>query len=74
MAAIDVAMVAVSMQGDTLDALCWRHLGRTQGVVEATLKLNPGLADMGLVLPTGTSVKLARPASSKTQTTVQLWD
>lgn len=74
MASADVALIAVSMQGDTVDALCWRHLGRTQGVVEATLKLNPGLADMGLVLPTGTSVKLARPASSKTKTTVQLWD
>ncbi len=74
MASVEVAMVAVSLQGDTVDALCWRHLGRTHGVVEATLQLNPGLADLGLVLPTGTSVKLARPASSKTKTTVQLWD
>ena len=37
-------------QHDTLDALCWRHLGRTEGVVEAALELNPGLAAHGPVL------------------------
>ena len=29
-------------QNDTVDALCWRHLGKTESVVEATLELNPG--------------------------------
>jgi phage tail protein X len=27
-------------QYDTLDLLCWRHLGSTAGVVEAALELN----------------------------------
>ena len=26
-----------SQQGDTADQLCWRHLGRTEAVVEALL-------------------------------------
>jgi phage tail protein X len=52
-------------QGDTLDLLCWRHLGTTAGVVEAALQLNPGLADLGPVLPEGQAVTLPdRPAST----------
>lgn len=34
-------------QYDTVDALCWRHYGRTQGVTEQVLKANPGLAECG---------------------------
>ena len=37
-------------QNDTVDALCWRHLGRTERMVEATLELNPGLAAADPVL------------------------
>ena len=40
-------------QGDTLDALLWRHAGRTAALVEATLNANQGLADLGVVLPHG---------------------
>lgn len=65
-----------AMQGDTLDALCWRHLGRTAGVVEATLAQNPGLTDLGPVLPHGTPVELALPPSSAPapRPLIQLWD
>lgn len=66
-------MKARAMQGDTLDLLCWRALGRTDNV-EATLNLNPGLADHGPVLPTGLLVELATPATTNTRTTVSLWD
>ncbi|MBK1711312.1 tail protein X [Rubrivivax gelatinosus] len=64
-----------ALQGDTVDALCWRHLGRTQGVVEATLELNKGLAASS-VLAAGQLVELAEPAASTTTTrsTVQLWE
>ena len=40
-------------QYDTVDALCWRHYGRTQGVTEQVLKANPGLAEYGPFLPHG---------------------
>ena len=43
-------------QGDTVDALCWRHYGRTQGVTEQVLKANPGLAEYGPFLPHGLQV------------------
>ena len=66
-------MQARAMQGDTLDLLCWRTLARTD-IVEATLALNPGLADHGPVLPTGLLVELAEPTTTHTRATVNLWD
>lgn len=42
---------------ETVDALCMRTLGRTAGVVEATLAINPGLAAKGPHLPAGTVVQ-----------------
>lgn len=62
-------------QGDTLDALCWRHLGLTQGVVERALELNPGLVEHGPVLPHGTLVELPEPPARVAVTsTIHLWD
>jgi len=66
-----------SLQGDTLDALCWRELGATTGVVEAVYELNRDLADLGHVLPTGTVVHLPErsPATATpVLPTQQLWD
>lgn len=65
-----------AMQGDTVDMLCLRHLGTTaNGVVEATYAANPGLADLGPVLPNGTLVTLTQaPQSRATTETVNLWD
>lgn len=64
-------------QHDTLDALCWRHYGRTAGVVETVLAANPGLADFGAELPHGTPVELPDlPESTQAATLplLQLWD
>ncbi|EES5579807.1 phage tail protein, partial [Escherichia coli] len=44
-------MKTFALQGDTLDAICVRYYGRTEGVVEAVLAANPGLAELGVVLP-----------------------
>lgn len=67
-------MQAIAHDHETLDQLCWRHLGRTQGVVEATLARNPGLAAHGAHLPGGTVVELAAIPITPKRTTVQLWD
>ena len=65
----------IANQGDTVDALCWRYYGRTAGVTEAVLDANPGLADLGPVIPHGTAVTLpdAAPQAEQRQV-VNLWD
>lgn len=64
----------IANQGDTLDAICFRKYGRTAGVVEQALLDNPGLADLGPVLPMGTQVELRDDPPAKKKTLVQLWD
>ncbi len=69
-------MIVTAHQGDTLDLLCWRHLGATSGVVEQAYELNRDLADVGPVLAEGTRVTLpdALPAAAIVRETVNLWD
>ncbi|WP_339511893.1 tail protein X [Pseudomonas sp. RL_15y_Pfl2_60] len=64
-----------ALQGDTLDQLCWRHYGRTAGVVEQVLLANPGLAELGTTLPHGTRVQLPpAQAAAEQRQMVNLWD
>ena len=68
-------MKVTALQGDTVDEICWRYYGRTDGTVEAVLEANEGLADYGVVLPLGTLVDL--PDLTTVQTTkplLQLFD
>ncbi|AOR59298.1 phage tail protein [Pectobacterium parmentieri] len=67
-------MNVIAQQGDTLDALCYRHYGRTQGAVESVLGANPGLAEFGAMLPHGTPVTLPDIAAASVAETVSLWD
>lgn len=68
-------MKVYAQQNDTVDAICWRHLGATAGVVEQTFELNPGLVDQGVLLKHGTPVILpdAAPVQAVKET-VKLWD
>lgn len=64
-----------TQQNDTVDALCWRHYGRTAGVVEAVLDANPGLADKGPTLSAGLLVTLPeQQTAAPEQQMVSLWD
>jgi phage tail protein X len=67
-------MRVTALQGDTLDALCARHYGRTEGVVESVLLANPGLADLGEEVPHGTAVELPDVEPSPVTETLNLWD
>ena len=70
-----MAITVHAQQNDTVDALCWRHYGRTAGVTEAVLDANPGLADHGPTLPQGLAVQMpeAQPRAPQRQM-VNLWD
>lgn len=63
-----------TQQNESVDALCWRHYGRTQGAVEAVLQANPGLARQGLILPQGLLVHMPPLSAPPPKTTVTLWD
>lgn len=68
-------MRVTTQQGDTVDLLCWRHRRQTRGVVEATLELNPGLADYGPILPHGLVVEIPDAPTAQPKTTlINLWD
>ncbi|RON97135.1 phage tail protein [Pseudomonas fluorescens] len=63
-----------AQQNDTVDALCWRHYGRTAGVTEAVLDANPGLADHGPTLPQGLLVQMPEAQAAAQRQVVNLWD
>ncbi|HEY3982526.1 tail protein X [Cedecea sp.] len=67
-------MRVIAQQGDTLDALCARYYGRTEGVFEAVLVANPGLAELGVVLPHGTGIELPDVEAAPVTETINLWD
>lgn len=63
-----------SQQDDTADLVAFRHYGKTAEVTEALFTANPGLADLGLILPTNTPVLMPvveeKPASTSG---IRLW-
>ena len=64
----------VAVGGERLDQVAWTVYGRQLGVVEALLVANPGLAELGFVLPEGVAIEL--PELDVTQNTAQevsLW-
>lgn len=68
-------MEVIAHQGDTVDALCWRHYGSRSGLSEAVFEANPGLAEHGPLLPHGTRVTLPdRPPPQPERGLINLWD
>lgn len=67
-------MDVIARQGDTLDRLVWERHGQRPGALEATLAVNPGIADLGAVLPVGTRVSLPDINAAPVTAAVRLWD
>ncbi|WP_333701172.1 tail protein X [Sphingobium yanoikuyae] len=71
------AQQLTARQGDTLDLLLWRDAGLGPDHLTRVLDANPGLADLGTILPLGALVTVpATSASTATgvRTITQLWD
>lgn len=69
-------MILAARQNDTLDALIYRHFGRTEGLVETALEHNRELADTP-ILAIGQTVEIPEQERAFTpisKQTVQLWD
>jgi len=68
-------ITVTAQQGDSLDSVIYRYFGRSSGLLEATLAINPHLTAMA-ILPMGTLVYLklddsqARPQIAG----INLWD
>lgn len=63
-----------SLQGDTLDLILFRHYGYTAGITEQVLNLNPGLAALGPILPTGTLINMPAAPTQAEPPLIQLWE
>ncbi len=70
-----MAAAYITADGDTADLIAWRYYG-TQGarVVEQVLEANPGLADLGPLLPAGVTVTLPDIDTTQNSDGVRLWD
>lgn len=69
-----MSQLYVTQQFDEIDAICWRYYGRTQQTVEVVLEANPGLADLGPILPDGLVISLPDLPAPSTSETVRIWD
>ena len=63
-----------SVQGDTIDLICYRYYGRTAGVTEQVIEANPQLVNIGAVLPNGTEIELPVQTATPEKTMISLWD
>lgn len=69
----------VARQGDKLDLMLWRDMGLGASEVGRVLRANPGLADLGPILPIGAIVTVpatntAQQNATRIRATVKLWD
>lgn len=68
-------MEVIAKQNDTLDLICWRVFGKTNGIVEEVIKLNPHVTKTGCILPIGTAITLPNQVVSIEQVKmINLWD
>ncbi|EAB3771849.1 tail protein X [Salmonella enterica] len=65
-------MKVKALQGDTVDLLCFRHYGTTQGVTEQVLAANPRLSN-SVFLEAGQEVELPEQQKKKQREMIQLW-
>ncbi|MFC0118773.1 tail protein X [Pseudoalteromonas xiamenensis] len=64
----------VTRDGDVLDLICWRHYGRTAGIVEKVLEANYGLAALGPIYPEQVTIFLPELPKPKTKQVINIWD
>ncbi|MGL4734379.1 MAG: tail protein X [Enterovibrio sp.] len=66
--------VVRSVEGDTIDAICYRYFGRTGSITEQVLEINPHIADAGPALPVNTTVRLPVTTVAVRTSVTTLWD
>jgi phage tail protein X len=71
-----VDRVLQSRQGDTVDGLLWREMRLGPQDLGPIFDANPGLAQLGPVLPLGTAVRvpITTTAAPTILPLIQIWD
>lgn len=70
-----MATIYTTKQNEIVDMICRRAYGDESGYVERVLDINPGLAEIGPILPIGTRVVLPDlPKAAQERKIVNLWD
>lgn len=70
----------ITTQQDRLDRICASFYGKTRGIVEAILEINPKLADYGSYFPAGVAIQLPPLETltllpeNKPPAVIHLWD
>lgn len=65
----------ITKDGDVLDWVCFKYYGSlTDRQAEEVLDANPGLADMGAILPSGIEITLPELTPPATTKGIRLWD
>jgi phage tail protein X len=70
---VGVRAVYLSKEGDVVDAVAFKHYGRSWGTTEAVLRVNPGLAAFGVRLPAGLRIELPAVPPPETETIRRIW-
>lgn len=61
--------------GDVLDAVCTAYYGLGKFDLDVVFAANPGLADLGVVIPSGTMIDLPAMAIPETgKARIRLWN
>lgn len=72
-----MSQVYIARDGDTLDYVAWAQYGDVSPeILNAVLAVNPGLSDLGPLLPVGTAVNLPVidvATETATKNEVSLW-
>jgi len=70
------AQTLTAKSGDKLDLILWRELGLGPEHLTRVMDANPGLSDLGEILPLGTTIIVpgtADSAATPTRPVIQLW-
>lgn len=80
---IPATTIKIIKDGVTVEQVCFEHAfdmlgnhkraGRLKGYYEATLKANPGIARLGLILPIGTRLNLPEFTAKQFSEMKRLW-
>ncbi len=67
------ATTYVTVGGETVDYIAWIERKLPRGGAQKILDANPGLAELGAVLPAGVKVIIPDIQIKKTKTTPRIW-